>query len=137
MSQVAVERLSGAYEGAGAWYDAAHKSATYQIRHTNRATVNGFEVTFRHDFDDGSVVEATFTMTWLAPHVFRVDVAGAPVGNGYLFENVCHYHMKFGDKCVEVTYQSGGAELAVFGSSTANAEGNYIAWKETLRRVAV
>jgi hypothetical protein len=131
---VAVTHLIGAYEGAGTWYDAARKSATYQIRQTNRATTDGFEVTFKHDFDDGSVVEATFGMTWLAPHLFRVEVAGSPVGNGYMFENVCHYHMKFGDTFVEVTYQSGGAELAVFGSSTTNAEGNYIAWREMLKR---
>jgi hypothetical protein len=136
MWQVAVERLLGAYEGAGAWYDAAHKSATYQISQTNRATADGFEVTFRHDFDDGSVVEATFSMTWLAPHLFRVGVSGAPVGNGYVFDDVCHYHMKFGDKLVEVTYQSAADDVQVFGSSSTNAEGNYIAWRETLRRVA-
>jgi hypothetical protein len=133
---VTIERLLGVYEGAGSWYDAAQKSATYQIRQTNRTTANGFEISFTHDFDDGSVVEATFSMTWLTPQLFRVDVAGAPVGNGYLFDNVCHYHLKFGDKCVEVTYQTGGGQLAVFGSSTTNSEGHYIAWKETLRRSA-
>jgi hypothetical protein len=131
---VAVDRLLGLYEGAGVWYDAARKSATYQIRQTNRATADGFEVTFRHDFDDSSFVEATFSMAWLVPHLFRVDISGAPVGNGYVFDNFCHYHMKFGDKFVEVTYQSSGAELAVFGSSTTTAEGNYIAWREMLKR---
>jgi hypothetical protein len=133
---VGVERLLGAFEGTGAWYDSAHKSAAYRIRQANRVTANGFQVTFRHDFDDGSVVEATFSMTWVASQLFRVDVAGASVGNGYTFDNVCHYHLKFGDKCVEVTYQSGGAEIAVFGSSTTNAEGNYIAWRETLHRLS-
>jgi hypothetical protein len=132
---VAVERLLGPYEGAGVWYDAARKSATYQIRQTNRATADGFEVAFRHDFDDGSVVEATFNMVWLVPHLFRVDISGAPVGNGYVFDDFCHYHMKLGDKFVEVTYRSSGAELAVFGSSTTNAEGNYIAWREMLKRL--
>jgi hypothetical protein len=43
--------------------------------------------------------------------------------------------MKLGDKFVEVTYRSSGAELAVFGSSTTNAEGNYIAWREMLKRL--
>ena len=71
------------------------------------------------------VVDARFSMSWIAPDLFRLDVAGAPVGNGYVFDGVCHYHMKLGEKFVEV-----------FGSSSTNAEGHYIAWKETLRRTA-
>ena len=72
-------------------------------------------------------------MSWIASNLFRVDVSGTPVGNGYLFGDLCHYHMKFGEKFVEVSYRSGAGELAVFGSSSTNAEGNYIAWTETLR----
>lgn len=52
-----------------------------------------------------------------------------------MFGDICHYHMKFGDKFVEVTDRTGDGELSVFGSSSTNAEGNYIAWRETLRRV--
>jgi hypothetical protein len=63
----------------------------------------GLDVAFQHDFD-GSVVEAKFSLTWLVPHLFRVDISGAAVGNGYMFGDICHYHMKFGDKFVEVTY---------------------------------
>jgi hypothetical protein len=36
----------------------------YRIQQTNRATDNGFEVAFTHGFDDGTVVDARFTMTW-------------------------------------------------------------------------
>jgi hypothetical protein len=75
-------------------------------------------------------------MTWIAQHLFRVDVAGAPVGNGYVFGEVSHYHMKFGDKHVEVSYRAAGDRLEVFGSSSTNAEGLYIAWTETLRATA-
>ena len=131
-----VEGLIGTFAGSGAWYDSAGKSATYRIRQTNASTADGFGVAFTHDFDDASVVEARFTMTWIAPSLFRVDVAGATVGNGYVFDTVCHYHMKFGDKFVEVSYVIGGDSVDVFGSSSTNADGNYIAWKETLRRTA-
>lgn len=129
-------KLIGAFDGSGAWYDSAGKSGTYRIRQTNVSTADGFEVAFKHDFDDATVVEARLTMTWIAPHLFRVDVAGATVGNGYVFEQVCHYHMKFGDKLVEVSYVTSGDGVEVFGSSSSNAEGNYIAWKETLRGTA-
>lgn len=128
-----IERFGGTFEGAGAWYDAAGKSAAYRIQQTNRPTPDGFEVAFTHDFGDGTVVEAQFSMSWIAPNLFRVDVSGTPVGNGYVFGELCHYHMKFGDKFVEVTYHSAAGELAVFGSSSTNAEGHYIAWKESLR----
>ena len=126
----------GTFEGSGAWYDAARKSGAYRIHQTNQLTPDGFQVAFKHDFDDGTVVEAKFSMTWIAPNLFRVDVAGAPVGNGYVFGPVCHYHMKFGDKFVEVSYHSNGEHLEVSGSSSTNAEGNYTAWKESLQSKA-
>lgn len=131
-----VEGLIGTFDGWGAWYDSAGKSGTYRIRQTNASTPDGFEVAFTHDFDDATVVEARFTMTWIAPNLFRLDVAGASVGNGYVFDTLCHYHMKFGDKFVEVSYSLGADAVNVFGSSSVNAEGNYIAWKETLHRTA-
>ena len=73
-------------------------------------------------------------MTWVAPNIFRVDVSGAPVGHGYVFDGYCHYHVNVGDRFVEAGYCSGADSVEVFGSSTKNAEGNYIAWKEVLRR---
>ncbi len=118
------------------WYDAAGKSASYRVRQTNVSTDDGFEVVFTHDFADGTVVDARFSMSWIAPNLFRLDVAGAPAGNGYVFDGVCHYHMKLGEKFVEVSYVSRPDSVEVFGSSSTNAEGHYIAWKETLRRTA-
>ena len=129
-----VEGLIGTFDGSGAWYDSAGKSGTYRIRQTNASTPDGFEVAFTHDFDDATVVEARFTMTWIAANLFRLDVAGASVGNGYVFDTLCHYHMKFGDKFVEVSYALDADAVNVFGSSSTNAEGLYIAWKETLHR---
>jgi hypothetical protein len=129
-----VEKFLGTYEGAGTWHDSTGKASAYRIGQTNLATTDGFEVAFKHDFDDGTVVEARFNMTWLAPHIFRVGVAGAPVGHGYIFDSYCHYHLKVGDAFVEASYRAGGDTVEVFGSSTRNAEGHYIAWTETLRR---
>jgi hypothetical protein len=128
--------LIGTFEGSGAWYDSASKSATYRIRQTNASSDEGFEMAFKHDFEDGTVVDARFNMTWIAPNLFRLDVAGAQVGNGYVFGGVCHYHMKLGEKFIEVSHVARADSLDVFGSSSTNAEGNYIAWTETLRRTA-
>ena len=131
-----LQGLLGTFDGSGAWYDSAGKSAVYRIRQTNTPTADGFEVAFKHDFDDGTVVDAHFSMSWIAPNLFRLDVAGTAVGNGYVFGGVCHYHMKLGEKFIEVSYMPGADSVEVFGSSSTNAEGNYIAWKETLLRTA-
>jgi hypothetical protein len=134
--KVDLNGLIGTFDGSGEWYDSAGKSATYRIRQTNASTTDGFEVVFKHDFNDGTVVDARFQMTWIADNLFRVDMAGAPIGNGYVFGDVCHYHMKLGEKFVEVNYLAGVDSVVVFGSSSTNAEGHYIAWKETLRHAA-
>ena len=131
-----IEGLIGTFDGSGTWYDAAGKSASYRVRQTNVSTDDGFEVVFKHDFADGTVVDARFSMSWIAPNLFRLDVAGAPAGNGYVFDGVCHYHVKLGEKFVEASYVSRPDSVEVFGSSSTNAEGHYIAWKETLRRTA-
>ena len=129
-----IEQLTGTFAGEGAWHDSAGTSMTYVVRQTTRVTNDGFEIAFKHDFADGSVVDARFEMTWLAPHLFRVSVAGAPIGHGYLFDNYCHYHLETGKAFVEASYRFDGDGVKVCGSSTRNAEGNYIAWKEMLRR---
>ena len=125
----------GRFSGTGMWHDAAGKSAGYRVHQTNQGAAKRLEISFRHDFDDGSVVEAHVTLTGVVPQLLRVDISGAPVGNGYMFGDICHYHMKFGDKFVEVTYRTVDDGLLVFGSSSTNAEGNYTAWRETLHRV--
>jgi hypothetical protein len=74
-------------------------------------------------------------MIWIAPNLFRLEAGGAAIGNGYVFDGYCHYHMNPGGAFVEASYRAAGEQLEVFGSSSRNAEGNYIAWTETLRRV--
>ena len=131
-----IERFLGSYEGTGSWHDAAGKSASYRIRQTNALRDDGFEIAFHHDFDDGTAVDARFLLTPIAPNLFRVEAGGAAIGNGYVFDACCHYHLKIGDKFVEASYRADGSELEVFGSSTTNAEGLYIAWTERLRRTS-
>lgn len=127
------DKLVGTYEGRGEWHDSAGQSATYTVRQ-NARTADGFEIAFKHDFADGTIMDARFQMTWLTPPIFRVSAAGAPVGHGYIFDGYCHYHLEAGDAFVEASYHFGPDTVDVFGSSTSNAEGKYIAWKEVLRR---
>jgi len=131
-----LQSLAGIYEGTGEWFDSSGKSSTYTVRQTNAATPDGFEIAFKHDFADGTVVDARFQMTWVAPRIFRVSTAGAPLGHGYLLDDYCHYHLETGKAFVEASYRFTGGRVEVFGSSTKNAEGKYIAWRETLRRTA-
>jgi hypothetical protein len=130
----AIDGFVGTYEGQGVWHDSAGTSMTYVVRQTTRVANDGFEIAFKHDFADSSVVDARFEMTWIAPHIFRVSVAGTAIGHGYVFDGYCHYHLETGKAFVEASYRFGGDSVEVFGSSTKNAEGNYIAWKELLRR---
>ncbi len=131
-----IERFAGTYEGHGTWHDSAGKSSAYKVQQTTLPTPDGFEIAFTHEFDDGTVTRARFNMTWVAPHIFRVDVSGAPVGHGYVFDADCHYHLHMGEAFVEVGYRSSADAVEVFGSSTRNADGNYIAWRETVRQTA-
>ena len=59
----AIERFVGTYEGAGEWHDSAGQSLGYRVRQTSLPTANGFELVFKHDFDDGTVTDARFNMT--------------------------------------------------------------------------
>ena len=130
------ETFSGTYAGEGVWHDATGKSMTYAVHQTIRMTADGLEIAFKHDFADGTVVDAAFQMMWVAPHVFSVSAAGAAIGHGYLFDRYCHYHLETGKAFVEASYRFDAGIIEVFGSSTRNAEGNYIAWKEILRPTA-
>ena len=131
-----IESLAGTYEGTGEWFDSNGKSSTYTVRQTNAQTPDGFEIAFTHDFADGSMVKARFELTLVAPHIFRVSAGGATLGHGYLVDGYCHYHLETGKAFVEASYRFSGDTVEVFGSSTKNAEGNYIAWKEVLLRAA-
>ena len=132
-----IERIRGTYQGTGEWYDSAGKSMAYRVSQTNCVTADGFEIAFKHDFDDRTQTDARFVMTWIAPNLFSVRIGNNAVGHGYCIGNSCSYHIKTGDAFVEVSYRPDDQNLEVYGSSTKNAEGNYIAWHERLGRVEI
>jgi hypothetical protein len=128
--------FAGRYEGSGVWHDEAGKSQSYTVVQTNTVSADGFDVAFKHDFADGAVVDARFTMTRIGAFLLRVDVGGKPLGNGYCFGDYCHFHIAAGPAIVEVGMRADGDALEVCGSSTKNAEGLFIAWRERLRRLS-
>jgi hypothetical protein len=127
--------FEGRFTGTGRWYDSASNSQGYRIQQTNRLVDSGFEMQFRHDFDDGSVVEAHFIMTRIAPRLFQVTISGVPLGNGYWMADTWHYHLEVSGRFVEASYHLTPTGLQVLGSSSRNNDGNYIAWHEELKRV--
>jgi hypothetical protein len=136
MSAHGIEHLLGTFVGKGRWHDSVGQSQSYHVQQTNRALAGGLELSFKHDFEDGSIVSATFALLPIAPALYRLEVADAVVGNGYLLDDYCHYHLKTGDAFVEASYRGTDDRVRVYGSSTKNADGNYIAWHEMLIRVA-
>ena len=126
--------LEGRYTGSGIWHDSAGKAQSYRIDQTNRVEGDHFEIRFNHDFEDGSVTNASFRMTWVTAHLFEVAMAGKTVGKGYLLGDCCHYYLQVGSAFVEASYILTPTGLHVYGSSTTNAEGNFIAWYEELVR---
>jgi hypothetical protein len=128
--------IAGDYYGTGHWYDSAGKSGTYRVTQANRVLTDGLEVSFHHDFDDGSVTDARLSLSNMAPKIYRVAMAGNVVGHGSWLDETLHYHLDIGGKFVEVGCRPNGNELHVSGSSTKNAEGNYVVWVEHLRRTA-
>src|SRR5262245_58740235 len=115
-----IDSVLGRYEGYGNWYDSAGKTMSYRVTQENRVTNGGFEFRFKHDFDDGSVTEAQFEMSWIAPFIFRLDVGGKDAGRGYCIADSCHYYLKAGDAFVEVSCRPTPDGLEVNGSSTKN-----------------
>jgi len=124
----------GEFAGAGQWFDAAGKTGTYTVVQSIRPIDDGLEIAFHHDFDDGNVTDATLTLKQVVERIYLVAIAGHPVGHAAWHGDTLHYHLEVAQKFVEVGYRAVGDELVVFGSSTKNLEGNYIAWTERLQR---
>src|SRR5262249_12320698 len=115
-----IDSIRGRYEGSGNWYDSDGKTMGYRVTQDNRVTGSGFEFQFKHDFDDGTVTNAQFVMTWITPYLFRLNAAGKDVGRGYCIADSCHYYLKAGEAFVEVSYRPTSDGLEVNGSSTKN-----------------
>jgi hypothetical protein len=129
-----IGRVAGRFEGSGTWHDAAGKSQTYRVVQTNEGDSEGFRILFKHEFEDGTSTEADFRMKWITPCLFDLLTAGKAAGKGYVLGDCCHYYLQAGPAYVEASYHVTSTGLRVFGSSTTNAEGNFIAWEEELER---
>jgi hypothetical protein len=74
---------------------------------------------------------------------YRVRQTNVPIADGFEvafthnFDDGTVVDAKFrpGAAFVEASYRASGEGLEVYGSSSSNAEGHYIAWTETLRRM--
>jgi hypothetical protein len=129
-----VARIEGHYAGSGTWHDSVGKSGNYQVTLSIQESANGFELVFRHRFDDGSVTDGRFAMHWIASRLFSVTADGRPSGHGYWLGDYCHYHVEPPGRFVEASYLVHGDGLRVYGSASQNADGNYVAWHEDLHR---
>lgn len=125
----------GNWQGSGTWRDAAGKSGGYQVDHECRRAENSVEVIFRHTFDDATVTDARFRFAPIDSVLFDLFASGSRLGNGYVFPDYAHYFLKTGDSYVEASYSIAGPRLHVYGSSTKNKEGLFVAWNEELRSV--
>jgi hypothetical protein len=131
-----IEAMAGEYKGEGRWYDSAGNVGTYDVMQTVHVLPAGIEISFRHDFDDGTVTEARLMLNQVAPYIYRVAMLEHEVGYGSWLGAMLHYHIEAGGKFVEVGYRPSGGDMLVSGSSTKNRAGNYIAWTERLERAA-
>lgn len=127
----------GAYEGDGRWIDVTGESKRYRVAQEMSLHPNGLLITYTHEFfEEGASRSDAFELTVISNSLFSVHMQGVQVGNGYLFAPYLHYHIHVGDAFVEVGYEIAGLEVHVSGSSTKNVQGRFIAWHESLKKVA-
>ena len=126
----------GNYAGSGFWVDVAGESKRYRIAQTIDVRESEICIRYEHDFfEEGTKSQGTFVLLRASEQLLSVRVNGSQVGNGYIFGDVFHYHIRVGDAYVEVGYCITERGLLVTGSSTKNAQGRFIAWQETLEKV--
>ena len=131
-----IENLAGEYAGSGAWVDTTGTSDHYTVRHTITTAEAAAEISFVHDFKDGTSIEAHLHFAHATAPIFDVYSEGELVGHGYLEDGSLHYHMREEGAYIEVSYRRIGEDLRIYGSSTQNAAGNYIVWLERLHLVS-
>ncbi len=127
----------GSYAGQGSWVDIAGESRQYQVHETIQVEPARLVVQYRHDFfQEGTSTEGEFIFEFVSERIFTAVLKGMPLGSGYIFDNYLHFNLKAGEAYVETSYTRLGDSLLVRGSSTANAQGRFIAWAETLQAEA-
>ena len=127
----------GDYAGNGFWVDVAGESKRYRIVQVIDVRESEICVRYEHDFfEEGTKTQGTFVLLRAGEQLLSVRMNGSQVGNGYIFGDVLHYHIRVGDAYVEVGYRGTERGMLVTGSSTKNAQGRFIAWQETLEKAA-
>ena len=129
------QRLVGRYRGTGTWIDTTATSARYTIDHTISSNGDAAAIAFSHNFEDSTSIEGRYRFENSASPIFDVYTDDRLVGHGYVEDGSLHYHIRAGEAYVEVSYRKTGSELRIYGSSTKNADGNYIVWLERLHDV--
>ena len=133
----AFQQFLGSYTGAGYWIDETSVSKRYTIEQSCANAADGLAVQYAHDlYEEKSKVRAELTFRPNNGTVFTVLMNNMDVGRGYVFGDFLHFHIQLGPVFIEVSYQIAGDKMFVRGSSTKNAQGNFICWAEALDRVA-
>ena len=131
------QQFLGSYTGAGYWVDETSASKKYTIEQSCVRAADGLAVQYTHDlYEEKSEVRAELTFRPANSTVFTVLMNHREVGHGYVFGDSLHFHIQLGSVFVEVSYHVAGDKFFVRGSSTKNAQGNFICWSEALVRVA-
>jgi hypothetical protein len=131
------QQFLGSYTGAGYWVDETAVSKRYTIEQSCARATDGLAVQYVHDlYEENSKVQAELIFRPNNSMVFTVVMNAREVGHGYVFGDFLHFHIQLGPVFVEASYHVAGDKLLVRGSSTKNAQGNFICWLEALVRVA-
>lgn len=134
------QALAGRYEGDGAWHDEAGDSKRYRIdMHLEPQPDGTLRDWFRHSFcEEGTEASQAIRMTPRGNGVLDILLEGTAIaGRGYCSGTVLHYELDVPGNPVQVTQQAGGdGTLTITGSARKNAQGRYIWWQETLRRLS-
>ncbi len=130
------QQFLGSYTGAGYWVDETSASKKYTIEQSCVRAADGLVVQYTHDlYEEKSEVRAELTFRPNNSTVFTVNMNNKEVGRGYVFSDFLHFHIQLGPVFIEVSYQIAGGKMFVRGSSTKNAQGNFICWAEMLDKV--
>jgi len=138
------------FEGTGKWKSQCGQSGDY----TAQLSFQDNELNARIDYNvsvpvpRGSLGSAllTYRVAAVAENNGMFQVTGgrelsAVIGDGYCFQNVCHYRAGFKDASVEEMFYLDGNDLYVVGSKEAPAASgqqeqcNRIAWSAKLAKV--
>ena len=131
---------NGTYYGEGRWMDQNAEgayTAQYEIASVEGAKVHTVKRVFLKP-DGGVAYEENTTVTFLPAQRNAVTVhihgtQGSVSGQGYAFEQSCHYEMDVAaDNHLEFTFHAGNGNIDGMGSATN--KGNFTSWRESLKR---